>query len=74
MPSACPERRVPPVPTSSAGGPIRTLGVSLLAVAAIAASVLITRQRIEKSAAEVDSPRELQPAEKSLDAIRAAGL
>jgi hypothetical protein len=50
------------------------LGVSLLAVAAIAASVLITRQRIEKSAAGVDSPQELQPAEKSLDAIRAAGL
>jgi hypothetical protein len=52
--------------------PIRTLSVSLLAVAAIAASVLLTRSRDEKAS---DIPAgEQQPAEHSLDAIRAAGL
>jgi len=52
--------------------PIRTLSVSLLAVAAIAASVLLTRSRDEKAG---DIPAgEQQPAEHSLDAIRAAGL
>jgi len=50
------------------------LGVSLLAVAAVAASVLITRQRTEKVPADVDAPGEIQPLETSLDAIRAAGL
>jgi hypothetical protein len=49
---------------------IRTLSVSLLAVAAIAASLLITRIR-EDGMAPVD---EGKPAEQSLDAIRAAGL
>ena len=61
--------------TSSAGGRIRTLGVSLLAVAAIAVSVLIARQRHEKSGSAAHASQgEVQPAEKSLDAIRAAGL
>lgn len=49
---------------------IRTLSVSLLAVAAIAASLLITRTR-EDGMAHVG---EGKPAEQSLDAIRAAGL
>jgi hypothetical protein len=48
------------------------LSVSLLAVAAIAASLLLTRSRDEKAG---DIPAgEQQPAEHSLDAIRAAGL
>ena len=50
------------------------MGVSLLAVAAVAASVLITRQRSEKTPADVDASGEIQPLETSLDAIRAAGL
>lgn len=50
---------------------IRTLSVSLLAVAAIAASLLITRSREEDMAPPAG---ENQPARQSLDAIRAAGL
>ncbi|MGH7500974.1 MAG: hypothetical protein ACREL7_04380 [Longimicrobiales bacterium] len=49
---------------------IRTLSVSLLAVAAIAASLLITRTRDDALA----HAGEGKPAEQSLDAIRAAGL
>jgi len=63
------------VSTSSAGGRIRTLGVSLVAVAAIAASLLLARQRPEKSAPGAEIPAdESAPARQSLDAIRAAGL
>lgn len=51
---------------------IRTLSVSLLAVAAIAASLLLTRRQ-EKTPAGVPAGENL-PAEQSLDAIRAAGL
>lgn len=55
--------------------PIRTLSVSLLAVAAIAASLLLTRRPEEKADADAASPAgEQSPAEQSLDAIRAAGL
>jgi hypothetical protein len=50
---------------------IRALSVSLLAVAAIAASLLITRSREEEMAPPAG---ENQPARQSLDAIRAAGL
>jgi hypothetical protein len=50
---------------------IRALSVSLLAVAAIAASLLITRSRDEEAA---PSTGEKQPVRQSLDAIRAAGL
>lgn len=48
---------------------IRTLSVSLLAVAAIAASLLLTRTRED----QVTSAGE-RPAGQSLDEIRAAGL
>lgn len=51
---------------------IRTLSVSLLAVAAIAASVLLSRNRQEKAADE-SAPEHLS-AHTPLDAIRAAGL
>jgi len=74
MPLACRARSARPAFIHSAGGRIRTLGVSLLAVAAVAASVLITRQRSEKTPADVDASGEIQPLETSLDAIRAAGL
>lgn len=53
--------------------PIRTLSVSLVAVAAIAASLLITRSREEREAHEV-TPSGNEPASIKLDAIRAAGL
>ena len=50
---------------------IRTLSVSLLAVAAIAASLLITRSLEEETAPPAG---ENQPVRQPLDAIRAAGL
>jgi hypothetical protein len=50
---------------------IRALSVSLLAVAAIAASLLITRSHDEEAA---PSAGEKQPVKQPLDAIRAAGL
>ncbi len=48
---------------------IRTLSVSLLAVAAIAASLLLTRSREDQVA-----PADERVAGQSLDEIRAAGL
>jgi hypothetical protein len=45
-----------------------------LAVAAIAASVLLTRRQEKPGAAELIPAGEQLPAEQSLDAIRAAGL
>jgi hypothetical protein len=71
---ACRARSFRPVIVHSAGGPIRTLGVSLLAIAAVAASVLLARQRTEKVPADAAAPGEIQPLETALDAIRAAGL
>jgi len=62
-----------PPATSSTGGLIRTWGVSLLAVAAIAASLLIVR-RAERPAQALVPAGETLPAEQSLDAIREAGL
>ncbi|MHB1169576.1 MAG: hypothetical protein ACYC28_09890 [Longimicrobiales bacterium] len=53
--------------------PIRTLSVSILAVAAVAASLIITRGRDEQDVTLVPAG-ETQPAEQSLAAIRAAGL
>jgi hypothetical protein len=49
---------------------IRTLSVSLLAVAAIAASMLLTRHREASAPPQPDSPSDAR----ELDAIRAAGL
>lgn|SRR5690606_12423454 len=55
--------------------PIRTLGVSILAVAAVAASLIIARGRDEQDpTASLIPAGESQPAEQSLAAIRAAGL
>jgi hypothetical protein len=71
---ACRARPARPGIIHSAGGRIRTLGVSLLAIAAVAASVLLARQRTDKAPADVNAPGEIQPLETSLDAIRAAGL
>jgi hypothetical protein len=50
------------------------LSVSLLAVAAFAASLLLTRNRQEKLSPAGVPAGETLPAEQSLDAIRAAGL
>ncbi len=61
--------------TSTPGGPIRTLSVSLLAVAAVAASIIVSRQRQERLPTTRENPAgETQPVVLSLDAIRAAGL
>ncbi|MGH7444741.1 MAG: hypothetical protein ACREKM_07690 [Longimicrobiales bacterium] len=55
--------------------PIRTLSFSILAVAAVAASLIITRGREEQDAGAGLLPAgETLPAHQSLDAIRAAGL
>jgi len=54
--------------------PIRTLSVSILAVAAVAASLIITRGRDEQDALTLVPAGESQPAEQTLAAIRAAGL
>ena len=62
-----------PAFTSNAGGAIRTLSVSLLAAAAIAASLLLAR-RTERPAQALVPAGETLPAEQSLDAIREAGL
>lgn len=59
--------------TSSAGGAIRTLSVSLLAAVAIAASLLIVR-KVERPVQGLAPAGEHLPAERSLDAIREAGL
>jgi hypothetical protein len=52
---------------------IRTLSVSLLAVAAIAASLVLTRNEVN-SAAGSSPAGENTPGAPSLDRIRAAGL
>ena len=55
--------------------PIRTLSVSILAVAAIAASLLITRHREAPPTTSSDSTStDAQSGGRDLDAIRAAGL
>ena len=57
------------------GGSIRAFSVSLLAVAAIAASLLLSREKTERTLSdEGASTDQGLPAEHSLDAIRAAGL
>jgi hypothetical protein len=54
-------------------GPIRTFSVSLIAVAAIAASLIITRES-DARASKLPPAGENQPVKARLDAIRAAGL
>jgi hypothetical protein len=53
---------------------IRTLGVSLVAIAAIAASINLARQRNEQRAPEPRVTPGDAPATANLDAIRSAGL
>jgi hypothetical protein len=55
---------------------IRTLGVSLVAIAAIVASLTIVRQRSEVRQPEPAPPTPRTPAavDLNLDAIRSAGL
>jgi hypothetical protein len=54
--------------------PIRTLSVSLVAVAAIAASLLLSRSREEGDITDVVPAGENIPVRLKLDAIREAGL
>lgn len=54
--------------------PIRTLSVSLVAVAAIAASLLIVRSREEHDPTGLVPAGENAPVRLRLDAIREAGL
>ncbi|HSK20452.1 MAG TPA: hypothetical protein VK912_14965 [Longimicrobiales bacterium] len=54
--------------------PIRTLSVSLVAVAAIAASLLLTRTRAERDINDIANTGENVPARFRLDAIREAGF
>lgn len=68
-----------PLDRASAGlqtweAPIRTLSVSLVAVAAIAASLLLTRSREETDLHSLVPAGENVPARLKLDAIREAGL
>ena len=54
---------------------IRALSVSLLAVAAIAASLLLSRDKQERTLSDSVTPADRDlPAEQPLDDIRAAGL
>lgn len=53
--------------------PIRTLSVSLLAVAAIAASLVLSRNEGNSAAGSIPAGENL-PGAPSLDKIRAAGL
>jgi hypothetical protein len=56
------------------GGIIRTLSVSLIAVAAIVTSLFMARTRLERPAHERLLPEDNEPSVQELDAIRAAGL
>lgn len=56
------------------GGVIRTLSVSLVAAAAIAASLLLTRGRTEHDTSDLTLAGESQSVRLKLDAIREAGL
>lgn len=60
-------------PKFQAGGAIRTFTVSLLAAAAIAASLLLVRHT-DRPAQGLVPAGETLPSEQSLDVIRAAGL
>jgi len=74
MESALTQRRVQDLPYSTEVS-IRTLSVSLLAVAAIAATMLIPRGKQRADFRPTDDTAELKAsAEHSLDAIREAGL
>lgn len=54
--------------------PIRTFSVSLVAIAAIAASLLLTRSREETDTVSLVPGGENAPVRLRLDAIREAGL
>jgi len=63
-----------PAPSPCQGGHIRTLSLSLLAVATVAAGVLISRVRLPESITKaVKRPEPARPVV-SLDALRGAGL
>jgi hypothetical protein len=63
-----------PKTTQKAEELIRALSVSLLAVAAIAASLLLSREKHERTLSDRVAANQDLPADEPLDAIRAAGL
>jgi hypothetical protein len=54
--------------------PIRTLGVSLVAIAAVVASLTVVRQLQEQPERAKDKRPEMSPAAVDLDQLRSAGL
>ena len=63
-----------PAPATRTEAFIRTLSVSLLAVAAIAASLVLSRSTTQGSRNSLIPAGERSPGEASLDRIREAGL
>lgn len=59
---------------SNRGGAIRITGYSLLAVGAVALTLLLTRQRPERTALQDHRTEDEAPAVQELDAIRSAGF
>jgi hypothetical protein len=57
-----------------AEAPIRTLGVSLVAIAAIVASLTVVRQRQDQPERAKEKRPETSPAAVDLDQLRNAGL
>jgi len=62
----------PTLPTPEA--PIRTLGVSLVAIAAIVASLTVVRQLQDQPERTKEKRPEISPAAVDLDQLRNAGL
>ena len=59
---------------SRSEAPIRTLGVSLVAIAAVVASLTVVRQLQEQPDRAKDKRPEISPAAVDLDQLRNAGL
>ncbi len=66
-------RRLPPT-LQTPEEPIRALGVSLVAIAAIVASMTVVRQRQEERRPSDPVKPDASPAAVDLDGIRAAGF
>lgn len=55
-------------------GPIRTFGVGLMAIAAVAAGLVLSRTRVVRDQVMKAPPGETLPSSVSLEALRAAGM
>lgn len=62
------------VPTRTAEALIRTLGVSLVAIAALVASLTLVRQQKEEPGRDKEKRPEHSPAAVDLEQLRAAGF